>query len=229
MLYALTYPDWTEAGQLGLLKLPPGIEWYQGLLMEIMLSSLFAVQLLNSSQPNKAPSQYDYGLSLEIAAAYTALTIAGGGFSGCALNPIRAFGPALILLDFTDHYVYWAGPIVGTLLGMSFYALFLNQALFLWKEKVENGKDSSKNNEDKSDGDKSSSMNSDEKHKQREIESMKRATNPIIVVGTSKEGASLNPSAGEEYISRVISNDDISDQSIVKADLEALSRGNAAD
>lgn len=37
------------------------------------------------------------------------------------MNPARSFGPALASGAWTDHWVYWAGPVAGALLGAAAY------------------------------------------------------------------------------------------------------------
>ena len=41
---------------------------------------------------------------------------AAGPLTGAAMNPARAFGPAIAAGAWSFHYVYWAGPLAGALL-----------------------------------------------------------------------------------------------------------------
>lgn len=48
--------------------------------------------------------------------------LAIGAISGAAMNPSRAFGPALVQEVWGDQWVYWVGPIVGAALAALLYS-----------------------------------------------------------------------------------------------------------
>jgi aquaporin TIP len=48
-----------------------------------------------------------------------------GPLTGGAINPARVFGPALAVSYWTNHYVYWVGPMAGGALAGFVYNKFL--------------------------------------------------------------------------------------------------------
>jgi len=45
-------------------------------------------------------------------------------YTGGSLNPARSFGPAAVAHDFqSNHWIYWVGPLIGTLLAVGFFEL----------------------------------------------------------------------------------------------------------
>ncbi|XP_057953353.1 aquaporin TIP1-1-like [Malania oleifera] len=55
--------------------------------------------------------------------------LAGGAFDGASMNPAVSFGPALVSWDWTHHWVYWAGPLIGGgLAGLVYDLCFISQS-----------------------------------------------------------------------------------------------------
>ena len=53
----------------------------------------------------------------------------GGPLTGAAMNPARAFGPALASAHWANHGVYWVGPLAGGVLaGWLYDSLYLKKA-----------------------------------------------------------------------------------------------------
>ncbi|XAR69155.1 hypothetical protein NMG60_11000641 [Bertholletia excelsa] len=50
--------------------------------------------------------------------------LAGGSFEGAAMNPAVAFGPAVVSGSWANHWIYWAGPLIGGALAAIVYELF---------------------------------------------------------------------------------------------------------
>jgi glycerol uptake facilitator-like aquaporin len=50
---------------------------------------------------------------LAVGLAYSVGILVAAPFTGAALNPARAFGPSLAATHWTNHGVYWVGPLAG--------------------------------------------------------------------------------------------------------------------
>ncbi len=64
-----------------------------------------------------------------IGLTYSLGILVAGPFTGGALNPARAFGPALVSSHWLNQGVYWIGPLIG-----GFLAALLYDFLFLKKD-----------------------------------------------------------------------------------------------
>jgi aquaporin TIP len=105
-----------------------GISPMQGLVMEVILtfSLLFVTyaMILDPRSQVRAIGPLLTGLIVG------ANSLAGGNFTGASMNPARSFGPALATGDWTNHWVYWIGPLLGgPLAGFVYESLFLVQKM----------------------------------------------------------------------------------------------------
>ena len=50
----------------------------------------------------------------------------GVPLTGASMNPARSFGPALASGQWADHWVYWAGPIIGAVVAALLYQFIFN-------------------------------------------------------------------------------------------------------
>ncbi|HXQ27670.1 MAG TPA: MIP family channel protein [Gemmatimonadales bacterium] len=59
------------------------------------------------------------GLAVGLTIAFDALM--GGPLTGASMNPARSFGPALVSGTWTEHWVYWVGPLAGSVMAAKAY------------------------------------------------------------------------------------------------------------
>lgn len=67
-------------------------------------------------------------VALRFGLCITVLCLAFIPHSGCSMNPARSFGPAVWNGYWNHHWIYWLGPIVGSIISASIY-----RCLF-WKD-----------------------------------------------------------------------------------------------
>ncbi|XP_077210952.1 tonoplast intrinsic protein 4;1 [Tasmannia lanceolata] len=107
--------------------LASGIDFLQGVIMEIVLtfSLLFTVYATIVDPKKLTPA--GFGPTL-VGFVVGANILAGGCFSGASMNPARSFGPALVSWNWTDHWVYWVGPLIGGgLAGLIYESFFITR------------------------------------------------------------------------------------------------------
>lgn len=99
--------------------LSDGINAIQGLFIEAILTLLLLMTVLMlAAEKSKATFLAPVGIGLTLFIA----ELAGINFTGASLNPARSFGPAVVSGRIeSDHWVYWAGPLLGTGLSSLLY------------------------------------------------------------------------------------------------------------
>jgi len=86
-------------------------------IMEILITMFLVITVLGATH-EKAPKNWA-GLAIGLAVAMGVMI--GGGVSGGSMNPARTFGPALVSWTWTDHWIYWLGPLFGAYLAAGIY------------------------------------------------------------------------------------------------------------
>ncbi|GLT25461.1 hypothetical protein SLA2020_005870 [Shorea laevis] len=103
--------------------LAAGVGYLQGVVWEIVLTFSLLFTVYGTIVDPKKESIDGLG-PLLTGFVVGANILAGGAFSGASMNPARSFGPALVSGDWTDHWVYWVGPLIGGALAGFIYENF---------------------------------------------------------------------------------------------------------
>ncbi|XP_066591095.1 aquaporin AQPAn.G isoform X2 [Prorops nasuta] len=109
----------TMEGSLGTVSLATGITPVQGLGIEFFLALILVVVVCGACDPAKPDSK---GIApLIIGISVTVGHLVGVPRTGAGMNPARSLGSAVVKNAFTDHWLYWVGPILGGIAGALIY------------------------------------------------------------------------------------------------------------
>lgn len=95
---------------LGTPAIDPTIGPKAGFVIEAILTFFLVIVVFGSAVDTRAPAGF---AGLAIGLTITMDILMGGALTGAAMNPARAFGPALVSHYWQDQWVYWAGPLFG--------------------------------------------------------------------------------------------------------------------
>jgi MIP family channel proteins len=113
---------WRRAG-LGVPALANDVSPVMGMMIEAVLTFLLVFVIFGTAADKDSASgklaPFAIGLT------YTGGMLAGKVLTGAAMNPARGFGPALVAHFWTNHAVYWVGPLAGGIAAGSLYSLLL--------------------------------------------------------------------------------------------------------
>ncbi len=121
-LFLLTNEAARDAASLGTPLLGDGVDPVTGIAIEAVLTFLLVFVIFQAAVHAKGPAIAPLAIGMTI----TIDILIGGPLTGAAMNPARAFGPALVGGYFnSDHIVYWIGPILGgsAAAGLAHYVL----------------------------------------------------------------------------------------------------------
>ncbi|WP_371865847.1 aquaporin [Dictyobacter kobayashii] len=82
-----------------------------------MLTFFLLLAIYGTAVDSRTPRLGGFGIGLAVLVGI----LSGGVLTGAAMNPMLAFGPALVSGVWTNQFVYWVGPIVGAVLAACVY------------------------------------------------------------------------------------------------------------
>jgi aquaporin Z len=107
------YPPYTlRSITFGTPGLAHTVQLSQGILIEAVLTFFLVSAVFGTCVNSEAPKVGGFAVGLVLLFDI----IVGGPLTGAAMNPARAFGPALVSGTWVAHAVYWVGPILGGVL-----------------------------------------------------------------------------------------------------------------
>ena len=104
---------------LGTPTLAAGVSFTTGVFIEAVLTSLLVFTALRVAPEDDRPVPLT---GFTTGAVLLCGILFGMPLTGAAINPARAFGPALVSGVWSDHLVYWIGPTIGAFLGAVAYS-----------------------------------------------------------------------------------------------------------
>ncbi len=101
-----------RAALLGTPVIASSVTLEQAIGIELVLTFFLMSAVFGTAVSPDAPRVAGFGIGLVLLFDI----LVGGPLTGAAMNPARAFGPALVAGHWLGHVAYWVGPIVGALL-----------------------------------------------------------------------------------------------------------------
>ncbi len=115
--------DALSAVGMGTPALGAGISVGQGLVMEIILTFFLMFVIYGTAIDARAPKMAGLFIGLTV----TLDILVGGPVSGAAMNPARHLGPALLGGGLQNLWLYWVGPVIGSVLAALVYRHLLEE------------------------------------------------------------------------------------------------------
>ncbi|XP_051555585.1 aquaporin FA-CHIP-like [Myxocyprinus asiaticus] len=124
----------TKGDALGLNAIHSDISAGQGVGIELLATFQLVLCVIATTDKRRRDVKGSAPLAIGLSVCLGHLTAIS--FTGCGINPARSFGPAVILRDFTNHWVYWVGPMCGGVAAALVYDFLLYPKLDDFPDRV---------------------------------------------------------------------------------------------
>lgn len=104
-------PSAVRNAMLGVPVIASSVSLGQAIGMEAVLTFFLMSAVFGTAVSPDAPRVAGFGIGLVLLFDI----LVGGPLTGAAMNPARAFGPAVVAREWVGHLAYWIGPILGAL------------------------------------------------------------------------------------------------------------------
>jgi MIP family channel proteins len=109
-LVAALYP--AMAGEItgyGVPRIAADVQFAQAIFIEAILTFFLVSAVFGTAVSSEAPRVGGFGIGLVLVFDI----LVGGQLTGAAMNPARAFGPAVMANEWQGQAAYWVGPLLG--------------------------------------------------------------------------------------------------------------------
>jgi MIP family channel proteins len=110
-------------GKLGMTTITEGVTIPQAVIVEFIITFMlcYTVHAICDKQ------RQDIGGSKALAVGLAVVVggLFGGPYTGASMNPARSFGPAAVMNSWENHWVYWFGPLTGSIVAAIIYKYVL--------------------------------------------------------------------------------------------------------
>lgn len=99
-------------GNLGLNTVTDGVNLIQAVIIESVITFVLCYTVHAICDKRREDIGGSKALTVGLAAVVGCLF--GGPYTGASMNPARSFGPATVMNTWKNHWVYWCGPLLGS-------------------------------------------------------------------------------------------------------------------